>query len=125
MARIRRTGTNTRLRTCSGCRKRPAGCISRHTPGRRTIGKVLDDAMVAIERDNPSLKGVLPKEYGRPNLDKQRLGERGHKVMLDTDLAALYDVPVKALNQAVKRNLDRFPADFMFQLSPREVARLR
>ncbi len=40
-----------------------------------TIGKVLDDAMVAIERDNPSLKGVLPKEYGRPNLDKQRLGE--------------------------------------------------
>lgn len=90
-----------------------------------TIGKVLDDAMVAIERDNPSLKGVLPKEYGRPNLDKQRLGERGHKVMLDTDLAALYDVPVKALNQAVKRNLDRFPADFMFQLSPREVARLR
>jgi type I restriction enzyme M protein len=40
-----------------------------------TIGKVVDDAMVAIERDNPSLKGVLPKEYGRPNLDKQRLGE--------------------------------------------------
>jgi len=40
-----------------------------------TIGKLVDDAMVAIEKDNPSLKGVLPKEYGRPNLDKQRLGE--------------------------------------------------
>jgi type I restriction enzyme M protein len=40
-----------------------------------TIGKLLDDAMVAIERDNPSLKGVLPKNYGRPALDKQRLGE--------------------------------------------------
>ncbi len=40
-----------------------------------TIGKLLDDAMVAIERDNPSLKGVLPKDYARPALDKQRLGE--------------------------------------------------
>jgi len=40
-----------------------------------TIGKDIDDAMVAIERDNPSLKGVLPKDYARPHLDKQRLGE--------------------------------------------------
>jgi type I restriction enzyme M protein len=40
-----------------------------------TIGKVVDDAMVAIERDNPRLKGVLPKEYARPGLDKHRLGE--------------------------------------------------
>ena len=38
------------------------------------IGKLVDDAMVAIERDNPSLKGVLPKDYARPDLDKQRLG---------------------------------------------------
>ena len=40
-----------------------------------TIGKTIDDAMVAIERDNPTLKGVLPKDYNRPALDKQRLGE--------------------------------------------------
>ena len=40
-----------------------------------TIGKDIDDAMDAIERDNPSLKGVLPKDYARPALDKQRLGE--------------------------------------------------
>jgi len=40
-----------------------------------TIGKVLDDAMLAIERDNPSLKGVLPKDYAHPRLDKQRLGQ--------------------------------------------------
>ncbi len=40
-----------------------------------SIGKLLDDAMVAIERDNASLKGVLPKDYARPALDKQRLGE--------------------------------------------------
>lgn len=40
-----------------------------------TIGKTVDDAMLAIERDNPSLKGVLPKEFSRPGLDKQRLGQ--------------------------------------------------
>ena len=40
-----------------------------------TIGKLVDDAMVAIERDNPRLKGVLPKDYARPALDKERLGE--------------------------------------------------
>jgi type I restriction enzyme M protein len=40
-----------------------------------TIGRTLDDAMTAIERDNPRLKGVLPKEYARPGLDKRRLGE--------------------------------------------------
>ena len=39
-----------------------------------SIGQLIDDAMVAIERDNPSLKGALPKNYGRPGLDKQRLG---------------------------------------------------
>jgi hypothetical protein len=50
---------------------------------------------------------------------------RGQKVMLDSGLAALYEVPVKALNQAVKRNLDRFPEDFMFQLSQEEATSLR
>ncbi len=39
------------------------------------IGKIVDDAMLAIERDNPSLKGVLPKDYAHPRLDKQRLGQ--------------------------------------------------
>ncbi|HEY6897204.1 MAG TPA: ORF6N domain-containing protein [Rhodocyclaceae bacterium] len=45
---------------------------------------------------------------------------RGQKVMLDADLAELYGVPTKALNQAAKRNQERFPADFMFQLSAEE-----
>src|SRR5688572_10138437 len=40
-----------------------------------TIGTIVDDAMSAIERDNSSLKGVLPKDFGRPGLDKQRLGQ--------------------------------------------------
>ncbi len=39
------------------------------------IGRLVDDAMVAIERDNPSLKDVLPKDYARPSLDKERLGQ--------------------------------------------------
>ncbi len=45
---------------------------------------------------------------------------REHKVMLDKDLADLYRVPTKTLNQAVKRNLSRFPQDFMFQLNKKE-----
>jgi hypothetical protein len=50
---------------------------------------------------------------------------RGRKVLLDADLAALYHVPTKALVQAVKRNVDRFPADFMFRLTSAEAAYLR
>jgi len=50
---------------------------------------------------------------------------RGEKVLLDTDLASLYMVETKALNRAVKRNLERFPSDFMFQLSAEEVDALR
>lgn len=50
---------------------------------------------------------------------------RGHRVICDHDLAVLYAVTVKALNQAVKRNLARFPADFMFQLTETEAASLR
>lgn len=49
---------------------------------------------------------------------------RGEKVILDRDLAELYQVQTKALNQAVRRNRDRFPADFMFQLSSKEVVEL-
>jgi hypothetical protein len=50
---------------------------------------------------------------------------RGQKVMLDFDLAALYGVPAKVLNQAVKRNRVRFPDDFMFQLTAAETSNLR
>ena len=46
---------------------------------------------------------------------------RGRKVILDRDLASLYGVETKALNQAVKRNLGRFPEDFMFQLTKEEA----
>lgn len=50
---------------------------------------------------------------------------RGCKVILDSDLAELYQVPTKRLNEAVRRNLRRFPADFMFQLSEEELENLR
>jgi len=50
---------------------------------------------------------------------------RHHKVILDTDLAELYGVPVRHLNQQVKRNVERFPSDFMFQLTAKEDTALR
>jgi len=50
---------------------------------------------------------------------------RGQRVILDADLAALYEVETKRFNEAVKRNLDRFPADFMFRLTEQEQAALR
>ena len=50
---------------------------------------------------------------------------RGRKVLLDFDLADMYGVETKVLNQAVSRNLARFPSDFMFQLTQQEVRNLR
>lgn len=50
---------------------------------------------------------------------------RGQKVMIDSDLAELYQVPTKSLNLAVRRNIDRFPDDFMFQLNEEEFKNLR
>ena len=50
---------------------------------------------------------------------------RGQKVMLDADLAKLYQVETKVLNQAVRRNIKRFPEDFMFQLDNKEFANLK
>ena len=50
---------------------------------------------------------------------------RGRQVMLDTDLAKIYQVETKVFNQAVKRNMDRFPSEFMFQLKEREYNSLR
>src|SRR5258706_4288225 len=50
---------------------------------------------------------------------------RGERVMLDRDLAALYEVPTKIFNQAVKRHKERFPSDFMFQLTKEEAVSIR
>ena len=65
--------------------------------------------------------GIIPTE----RITQSILLIRGQKVMLDSDLATLYEVSTKALLQAVKRNLERFPEDFMFQLSSDEFEYLR
>ena len=67
------------------------------------------------------MKNLVPLD----TVEKKILIIRGHKVMLDRDLAGLYLVESKILNRAVKRNLDRFPQDFMFQLSPAEWENLK
>jgi len=59
---------------------------------------------------------IIPLE----RIERAILMFRGHKVMLDTDLAELYGVETRALVQAVRRNGRRFPSDFMFQLTPDE-----
>ena len=59
-----------------------------------------------------------------PALIKNLIHEiRGYKVMLDSDLAMLYEVETYRLNEAVKRNIERFPDNFMFQLTEEEIGR--
>ncbi len=58
-------------------------------------------------------------------VDNLILEIRGHKVILDSDLAALYEVKTMRLNEQVKRNIERFPEDFMFQLTNKEVTILK
>jgi hypothetical protein len=64
---------------------------------------------------------VMPIEH----ITQSILILRGHRVLLDTDLADLYGVTTKSFNQQVRRNRERFPADFMFQLTDEELAILR
>jgi hypothetical protein len=67
----------------------------------------------AAKTTTDGLRSVIPVE----RIERSILLIREQRVLLDLHLAALYGVPVKQLNQAVKRNADRFPADFMFQLT--------
>ncbi len=64
---------------------------------------------------------IIPAEI----IEKKIFLIRGHKVMLDAYLAELYKVKTKSLNLAVKRNIERFPPDFMFQLTREELLNLR
>src|SRR4030067_2372672 len=63
------------------------------------------------------MKELIPVEI----IERKIFFIRGKKVMLDRDLAELYEVETRVLNQAVKRNLNRFPEDFMFQLTQAEM----
>lgn len=68
------------------------------------------------------MNDLIPSEV---QIENQILEIRGFKVIVDTDLAILYEVETKRLNEQVKRNLDRFPKDFMFQLTDEEFSILR
>ena len=72
-----------------------------------TIGKLVDDAMSAIERDNPSLKQVLPKDFGRPGLDKQRLGQL-IKLVSDIGLGSPADRAKDVLGRVYEYFLSQF-----------------
>lgn len=77
---------------------------------------------MARKSDIPSRsKALIPAEV----IQRSIYVIRGHKVMLDSALASLYQVETSNLNKAVKRNLDRFPSDFMFQLTRQEASALR
>lgn len=65
------------------------------------------------------------KDVSPNRIESRIITVRGQRVILDEDLAALYGVQVRALNQAVRRNLERFPEDFMLQLTAEEASRLR
>ena len=67
------------------------------------------------------MTNILPRE----RIERSILLFRGHKVMLDADLAGLYGVTTKRLNERVRRNRSRFPDDFMFQLTAEEFLSLR
>src|SRR3989338_8890646 len=67
------------------------------------------------------MKDLMPTE----RIEQAIFLIRGQKVMLDADLAELYGVTTKAFNRAVKRNIERFPEDFMFPLTIQEVTNLR
>lgn len=69
----------------------------------------------------PAVADLAPAE----RIQSRILVLRGVRVLLDADLAAIYEVPTKQLNQAVKRNSERFPEDFMFQLTKEEAEQVR
>jgi len=77
-----------------------------------------DSEIKKLHKQSPA---VVPVEL----IEKKIYLIRGHKVMLSTDLAKLYGVEVRVLVQAVKRNIERFPEDFMFQLSQEEYENLK
>ena len=73
------------------------------------------------KKTDKTIGSLIPTE----RIEQRILVIRGQKVMLDSDLAELYGVPTKRLNEQVKRNSDRFPEDFMFQLTAKETEILR
>jgi hypothetical protein len=80
----------------------------------------VDRSVQSVTLGNDSMKDKAPSIQSE-QIEQAILLIRGQRVMLDRDLAALYGVETKNLNKAVRRNLERFPADFMFQLTLEEA----
>jgi hypothetical protein len=99
---------------------------------RRLIG--FSSAVVTLLTSIPNHGGLMPTKRRTGGdralvpvqvVERRIAMARGHKVMVDSDLAELYQVETRVLVQAIKRNSNRFPADFMFQLSKEETAAMR
>ncbi len=93
-------------------------------------GRVPDSRLIGRRHLRNGGAGVSPaprkKSSGAPQPIEALIHViRGQKVMLDSDLAHLYEIPTKAFNQAVRRNLERFPEDFAFHLSKAELEQWR
>lgn len=80
------------------------------------MAQKLKSAVRALVTRNGLSRDTMPIE----TIERRILVLRGHRVLLDRDLAELYGVPLKRLNEQVKRNLERFPEDFMFRLTTEE-----
>ncbi|GEM_PF-251701 len=84
------------------------------------------DLMTREHTDQPEVMKSKKNSAGAPTrIETLILHMRGERVILDADLAELYDVQTRDLNKAVRRNLDRFPEDFMFQLTSEEFTNLK
>ena len=77
--------------------------------------------MPKSHKAHPTGAAALPADH----IAQSILFLRGQRVILDRELATIYDVETRTLNQAIKRNRERFPEDFMFQLNPEEAERSR
>jgi hypothetical protein len=94
------------------------------------MGRDCEDISICDILKNISRKGLVLGEYMKALValevvEKKILLIRGQKVILDVDLANTYGVSAKVFNQAIKRNINRFPKDFMFQLTVDEALTIR
>ena len=90
----------------------------------KVVAKYDNPDEVITNGDNQQLE-VANRDHKSVDIKSMIRNIRGQQVMLDFELAMLYGVETKVLNQAVKRNINRFPDDFMFQLTKNELESLR
>jgi len=88
--------------------------------GRACLTVAKKAKITTVEHQSEESVTLLPEQ-----IEQSIMSMRGHKVLLDAHLAALYGIETKVLTRAVRRNIDRFPDDFMFQLSQDEFDLLR